>query len=74
MTVHNISEYIKKNDIRRNSMCILSNGIKSYVVNGIGMSELEFETKYPLVDYLPLNEKGENNNKRVNFVNNIKSY
>lgn len=74
MTVNTVSEYIKRNDLRRNATCILSNGIKSYVVDGIGLSEDEFESKYPLVEYIPSNDKGENKCLNRNFVNNQKSY
>ena len=73
-TVNTVSEYIKRNDLRRNATCILSNGIKSYVVDGIGLSEDEFENKYPLVEYIPSNSKGDNCHKRVGFITNQKSY
>lgn len=74
ITVNSVQEYVKRNDLRRNATCILSNGIKSYVVDGIGLSEDEFESKYPLVEYIPLNEKGQNSCRRVSFIVNQKSY
>ncbi len=74
ITVHSVSEYLARNDFRRNATAIISGGLMTFLVDGERISEEEFNERYPITEYTPYNEKGVNVCKNRNFINNIKSF
>jgi len=75
ITVNSVSEYIQRNDLRRNAGAIISNGVMTLLVNGERLSQDDFDRRYPVADYVPESKaRGDNPDKTKNYLNNIKSY
>jgi len=74
ITVHSVSEYLARNDFRRNATAIISGGLMTFLVDGERISEEEFNTRYPITEFTPYNEKGVNVCRKVGFITNTKSY
>lgn len=59
MTVHTVSEYIRLNELRKNTTAIIKDGKSFFVIDGNLVNLETFNKLRPKVDYQRLNPKGE---------------
>ena len=62
-TTHNIGEYVRRNEERKNVYWIIRDGKPFFYMNGFFHPEEEFDYFYPKYRYKPFNEKGESPGK-----------
>jgi hypothetical protein len=62
-TTHNIGEYIRKNEERKNVHWRIKDGIAYFEMDGFFHPQEEFDYFYPKYQYKPFNEKGESPGK-----------
>ena len=60
---HSISEYIDKNQLRKNIHARIINGKYEYKHDGGWVSHAEYQKLYPAYEYRKFNEKGVNVDK-----------
>lgn len=72
--VNTVSEYIEMNQKRQLVPGMIKNGKMMYRVSDKWVHKQVFEALYPKAVYSPLNEKGDNPCKKVNFIKDKKSY
>lgn len=74
LTVNTVKEYIAYKNARANATTMIKDGVLLFLCFGKWVEKDVFEILYPVVEYVRPNEKGENQCKKHNYINNGKSY
>ena len=74
LTVNTVKEYIDYKNARANVPTMIKDGALQFLCFGKWVEKDIFDILYPVVEYVRPNEKGENQCKKNNYLNNVKSY